>query len=627
MKIIITENQLKFILDNEVIELKKRPYRACGNNPNETPCFSYEKSKKIMDDIPFNEKPKTVNQYIEWRNSNSNLSDERLKGLPFRPDTAYKKKGWISWGEFLNIRTLPYEEAKECVLLVKNSTGEVPTLKTFSMWRKKHMDKYECLRSINDDLGKFYRKEFKLLGKDKTFNFTEFIGEEYWDYEKAKIRVQELINQLPKEERPNSKSYRRWYRKYEDKKGFEDLKFIPAAPLSVYTKEGKLKGVFSWMDFLGKDDFFTYQEAINYLRNLNIPDDEKPRGNPEFVLWYDKNVGKKGFEDLVRIPRDVYKYYSRRGINVDWREFMGVSDTTYAKQMNKELREDKNKWLSKLFKLDSFKQLHCFSGDFWERMGQQGKDKILSIDCEETYRELIPDGYIPKYCYDKVKYKRRDEKILIGCKIHSNHFFNGSPIKGYFLQIPGSHEQGNGCPICGFGESGGESLIKFTLTELGIGFNPPSSKNLIPGCIGGEKNCQLKHDFNLTGEFKNIYIEFDGNLHFQAYGKAESGTKLRDFINTIKRDHQRNEYFINNNKNLKLIRVSYLSTKNLKNILTKEFLEMVRDSKSSNIFTCPFPYTPIESKYLDLINQIGIRTYGDGTILNPNTYQPHPACR
>jgi len=95
-----------------------------------------------------------------------------------------------------------------------------------------------------------------------------------------------------------------------------------------------------------------------------------------------------------------------------------------------------------------------------------------------------------KYTYEKVNYTTNNIKVTITCPIH-----------GDFLQTPGHHLSGKGCPTCN--ESTGERYINNILNKLNI--EHVREYRILPH--------KYKYDFYLP-EY-NIYIEYHGIQHYK----------------------------------------------------------------------------------------------------------------
>lgn len=79
---------------------------------------------------------------------------------------------------------------------------------------------------------------------------------------------------------------------------------------------------------------------------------------------------------------------------------------------------------------------HHLQGEGCPKCGVEHKADSNRSNTEEFIRRAI-DKHGSRYTYDKVKYVRTNDKVIITCPIH-----------GDFLQTPHSHLQGQGCPDC-----------------------------------------------------------------------------------------------------------------------------------------------------------------------------------
>jgi len=162
--------------------------------------------------------------------------------------------------------------------------------------------------------------------------------------------------------------------------------------------------------------------------------------------------------------------------------------------------------------------------------GRINANNKMSSSTEEFIKKA-KQVHSNKYDYSLVDYKNNKTKIKIICPEH-----------GIFEQIPSSHLQKIGCPVCN--ESKGEKIITKYLNNKNIKF---LSQYTFAGC----KNIKLlSFDFYLPN--KNILIEYDGEQHFKPirfFGGIEKYKK--QIIN----DDIKNEYCKKNN--IKLYRIRY----------------------------------------------------------------------
>ena len=136
-----------------------------------------------------------------------------------------------------------------------------------------------------------------------------------------------------------------------------------------------------------------------------------------------------------------------------------------------------------------------------------------------------------KYDYSLVDYKNNRTKVKIICLKH-----------GIFEQLPSSHLNKQGCPICN--ESKGENVIRKYLKDNGIKYK---KQKTFDGC---NYKYPLRFDFYLIKH--NICIEYDGMQHFRPVNYF-GGIDTFNYI--LIKDEIKNQYCKNNN--IKLIRIRY----------------------------------------------------------------------
>jgi hypothetical protein len=192
-------------------------------------------------------------------------------------------------------------------------------------------------------------------------------------------------------------------------------------------------------------------------------------------------------------------------------------------------------------------------GDFPQLSGNH----LQGAGCPKCFREsrrYNTDEFIEKarqvhgdkYTYDDVDYKDAHTLVNITCPKH-----------GDFLQKPGNHLSGQGCPTCL--ESKGEKYVANILDNRNITYIRWKRFN---DCRGFCRT--LSFDFYLPDY--NIFIEYDGRHHFKPVNiwGGDDSLKKQQMYDTIK-----NEYAKRNN--IKLIRIPYtLPLKYVDDLLTTE---------------------------------------------------------
>jgi protein-arginine kinase activator protein McsA len=173
------------------------------------------------------------------------------------------------------------------------------------------------------------------------------------------------------------------------------------------------------------------------------------------------------------------------------------------------------------------------------------------IGRDKTTEEFIQESkkiHGDKYIYDKVEYKKSDQKVDIICINH-----------GVFTQTPSKHIKGRGCPKCK--SSHGEQKIQMYLDDQNIEY---IKEKTFRGCRN--KNL-LRFDFYLP-EY-NMCIEFDGKQHHEPFSfnrpRKITPEIYDEFIDLKKRDNIKNKYCTDNN--IKLLRISYIEINKIECIL------------------------------------------------------------
>ena len=160
-----------------------------------------------------------------------------------------------------------------------------------------------------------------------------------------------------------------------------------------------------------------------------------------------------------------------------------------------------------------------------------------------------------RYDYSKCVYKHNRRKIEVICKIH-----------GSFMTTATDHRCGSGCPSCNF--SRGESMVINWLNKNNIIFE---TQKKFEDCKNPKTNRKLPFDFYIPSY--NVLVEIDGNQHYPEHigrfiGKHRVSkdeyeqTKFRDGIKTL----------YANSKQVKLLRIPYITRKDIIPVLEKELL-------------------------------------------------------
>jgi very-short-patch-repair endonuclease len=153
-----------------------------------------------------------------------------------------------------------------------------------------------------------------------------------------------------------------------------------------------------------------------------------------------------------------------------------------------------------------------------------------------------------KYNYKNLVYKNSQTKVNIICKIH-----------GEFLQTPGCHLAGKGCPECSLSK-GENRVVKF--------FKSKKIKFKIQKTF---KKCRDKgrlfYDFYVS-KYK-LLVEFDGKQHFEP---IEYFGGLKSFKERKRRDRIKTKWAKQNG--YKLLRIKYTKLKRIDTVLDNYFKKL-----------------------------------------------------
>lgn len=171
------------------------------------------------------------------------------------------------------------------------------------------------------------------------------------------------------------------------------------------------------------------------------------------------------------------------------------------------------------------------------------------IMTKEEFIERANKVHNNKYNYDSVVYTGIFNPVIITCPTH-----------GDFLQTPHAHLYGHGCPICGL--SKGEELVTSYLNDKAILYE-------IHKTIRFDDKIMYP-DFYLVYNNSEIWIEYNGEQHYQHIKFFHSNDKGIDFNYQLYRDIMKRQYCFDNN--IKLIEIPY-TVKTLNGI--SDFLDKV----------------------------------------------------
>lgn len=171
------------------------------------------------------------------------------------------------------------------------------------------------------------------------------------------------------------------------------------------------------------------------------------------------------------------------------------------------------------------------------------KLSIMNLSSLEYFINKAKVAHGDRYDYSLVDYKKGTIKVKIQCKQH-----------GLFEQIPDSHLQGRGCPLCS--ESKGEKKVSKILSEINIDY---VREKKFDNCKGEKSS--LRFDFYLPDY--SCCIEYDGKQHFEyregAFGASEEKAKI-NFEKLKINDERKNKFCLANA--IKLIRIKFDDSEN-----------------------------------------------------------------
>jgi len=254
-------------------------------------------NKIIEQYLLYDESKKWISDNLKIDNFTSAIYKKMAKNneipifIPNRPERFYKKRGWISWSDFLSNDNIIQNQKKEFVSYeeCKKYTND-NNIKTVTAWHnnKERPNNIPSVPSL----------EYK-----EWVDWSEFLGVTIIpDQEKAKMYLpydeckKYIYDNLPD---INSGPELRKY--ILD----NDIKFIPLNPHSSY----KNKGWVSLDSFLSKD-YLSYEDAKKIIKGLNI------KSNGEWRKWI-----KTKDKMYKNIPNAPDRYYKNEWI--DWYDWLG----------------------------------------------------------------------------------------------------------------------------------------------------------------------------------------------------------------------------------------------------------------------------------------------------------------
>ncbi len=198
-----------------------------GNPENEKKFFHlFSDARKISRSLNVS----SIGKWREWTRDDNQM--------PRNPDVAYKNSGWVNWSDFLNAEIIQTQKREyllfeECRKFMKSSG-----IKTKAEFDTQKLDlPFNIPRAPNHTY------------KDDGFkNWPHFLMQrdtDFLNFEDARVIVQKLnLNSVSQ------------FRKLASSKTFPDR--VPSNPPSKYRNDGWN----GWDDFLGKENYLTYDECV-----------------------------------------------------------------------------------------------------------------------------------------------------------------------------------------------------------------------------------------------------------------------------------------------------------------------------------------------------------------------------
>jgi hypothetical protein len=222
-------------------------------------------------------------------------SGKNPDNIPLTPNTAYKKTGWTSWGDWLGTGYVANQKRKYDSFAIAKKIVRALNLEGQKEWRKfaKTKNKPETIPSNPEEV---YNKEWTNWGDWLGTNTVANQNKEFQNFEK----VREFAQKLNFKNRTEWEQYSKSGRKPEN---------IPANPGLEY----KNKGWKGWGNFLGTGTVANQTLSKNYL-SLENAEVEARKLAKKYNLRTQKDWEKAYKEDKIpkHLPRQPWVVYLKR---------------------------------------------------------------------------------------------------------------------------------------------------------------------------------------------------------------------------------------------------------------------------------------------------------------------------
>lgn len=254
-------------------------------------------------------------------------------------------------------------------------------------------------------------------------------------------------------------------------------------------------------------------------------------------------------------------------------EFKRIEKQKLFVERSKKVHNNKYNYGNVVYKRNDEKVIiECpYHGDFLQCPSNhargQGCDRCLNESLTYTQNEVLEkfkEVHGNVYDYSKVIYINWKSKVVIKCNKH-----------GEFLQSPGKHIDGQGCPKCKM--SHGERKIEQFLIKHNLQYR---HQHTFSDCVVPGTKTRLRFDFYLSDY--NLAIEYDGEQHFlpRNFGNISEKRASENLKRVKYLDNLKNTYAKNNKINL--IRISYKKLKIIENRLSSLFKNIIKYGNTSN---------------------------------------------
>ncbi len=256
------------------------------------------------------------------------------EGIPRIPHKVYKNKGWISWGNFLGTGTVWKQDFKPLPFEEAREFARSSGIKNNKEWRK-YVKEKDLPEGIPPHPERTYKKEWISWGDWFGTGTIATQDRKYWSFLEAKKFVHSLGFK-------NTKEYNKWSR------SGEKPDYIPYSPNRVYKKEWK-----GWGDWLGTGTiatqdrkYWSFLEAKKFVHSLGLKS------------WQEWRKWCRSGEKPDYIPTNANIIYEE--VWKGWYDFLGYEETDWSIRRVKELLKD---WIESgmLYEEDEIVLYHLLS--------------------------------------------------------------------------------------------------------------------------------------------------------------------------------------------------------------------------------------------------------------------------